>query len=213
MMKIDYIGLIKQNTIYKTVRRWQWKAKGQPIPPPHCIKEDLICEMQKKYNIEVLIETGTFMGDMIFAILNKFIEIHSIELAECYYQKAKLRFSQYKKVNLHLGDSAHILPTLLPTINSKPIIFWLDGHYCGPTTGRATTDTPILTELNVIAKYANPKSIVLIDDSRHFTGTNGYPTIEYVEEIAKTNWPNHIFKNMHDSIRIFPKNYLEKDKA
>ena len=47
----------------------RWKKAGAPVPPPRLIKESIITRYLKSTGYSILIETGTFRGDMIFAQL------------------------------------------------------------------------------------------------------------------------------------------------
>ena len=49
-----------------------WEKNGSPNPPPHFIKQLIISEYQNKYNYSTLVETGTYMGDMVEAQKNNF---------------------------------------------------------------------------------------------------------------------------------------------
>ena len=121
------------------------------------------------------------------------------------YQKAKKRFFHYKNIKIHHGDSAAIMRDII-SLCDGPIIFWLDGHYCGSQTGHGGKDTPINDELKTISKYAHQDCVVTIDDARLFVGTNDYPTIEELKTMQKDLFPKHGFINQDDIIRIVPGN-------
>ena len=42
-----------------------WNRYNAPTPPPHKIKQLTIAEYGKKHGCKVLVETGTFRGDMM----------------------------------------------------------------------------------------------------------------------------------------------------
>lgn len=163
----------------------EWEAKGCPVPPPHPIKRKTVRKAGKSSGIRTLVETGTFQGDMIAAMLGSFDEIHSIELLPEFYQRAIERFKGKPNVHLYEGDSGQVIGEVLQRIN-RPAVFWLDGHYSGEGTAIAAKSTPIVEELEAIA--ADPhaaKHVILIDDAHCFTGENDYPTLERLEEMAK----------------------------
>lgn len=62
---------------------------GKPIPPPHLIKQETVKEYAHKFSIDILIETGTYLGDMVFAMKDVFSQIYSIELDSDLCMKAK----------------------------------------------------------------------------------------------------------------------------
>ena len=70
----------------------RWEASGRPAPPPHVVKQRVIKEYAEKYNLEILIETGTFRGDMVEAMKNVFDQIYSVELSHALFQAARRRF-------------------------------------------------------------------------------------------------------------------------
>ena len=57
----------------------EWIKNGCSVPPPHFVKQNTIREYQKKYGYKTLIETGTYLGDMVDAPQKQFKTIISIE--------------------------------------------------------------------------------------------------------------------------------------
>lgn len=158
-----------------------WFESSQ-TPPPHLYKVKRILAVQKKYGLQVFIETGTYMGDMIDSVKNVFSEIHSIELAAKYYERAQKIFDNYAHINLHFGDSGDVMKELLSTLD-KPALIWLDAHYSGSETAGAEQDAPVLKELHHIFNHPQ-KHIILIDDARLFTGTGGYPSLNQLNKFV-----------------------------
>jgi len=62
--------------------------------------------------------------------------------------------------------------------SSGRILFWLDGHYSGEGTACGDQVSPILQELDLIKAHPRRDHCILIDDSRLFTGVDGYPTLK-----------------------------------
>ncbi len=58
----------------------KWRKSGCPVPPPHIVKRLIIKEYQEKFGYNILVETGTLMGDMVEAQRKRFKKIVSIEL-------------------------------------------------------------------------------------------------------------------------------------
>jgi len=183
-------GWLKENLIGKEefrVLAFEWQRFGEPTARPHILKQRTIAEYQKKYNCQILVETGTYRGDMIFAQLNNFKEIYSIELNIPLWEAAKKRFSQQPSIKLLQGDSGKVLHELISKLQA-PTLFWLDGHYCGTETSKGELECPIYGELNAI--FNSPIThTILIDDARYFVGKRDYPTIpelrEFVEKTDK----------------------------
>ena len=132
---------------------------------------------------ETFIETGTYRGETALAMSTYYRTVISIELDEELYRSARERMAHVENVRVLGGDSAHLLPEVLYALDG-PAVFWLDGHYSGPRTGRAVRDTPIVAEVLAIMAHDPRAHTVLIDDARLFTGRRGYPTIGQLAELA-----------------------------
>jgi predicted O-methyltransferase YrrM len=129
--------MIKKTPLYTPLRNWvsarrqkrkliEWEKNGKPVPPPHIIKQQTIRSFAEKYEIKILIETGTYYGDMVKALKGDFNQIYSIELSEELYEKAKQRFDGEENVRIVHGDSGVELGKLVAMIK-EPVLFWLDG--------------------------------------------------------------------------------------
>jgi hypothetical protein len=110
------------------------------------------------------IETGAYIGDGIKLVLNNYENIHSIELAEKWYEYNVEQFKNNKNVKMYLGDSKKILPELLNNIN-EPMTIFLDAHYSGGTTAFGDEETPLLFELEIL-KNRKYDDIIIVDDCR-----------------------------------------------
>jgi hypothetical protein len=185
----------------------EWIKKGKPTPPPASFKQQFVKELQKKINNPILIETGTFMGDMIMANVNDFKKIYSIEIQPSIYKEAKKRFKKYNHVTLLLGNSITHLKSIL---NSKhdAAIYWLDSHFSGGVTGKSDKDTPIVEELGLIFGKMHPNDVILIDDARYFNGSNDYPTLEGLKKLVSEFNKELKFK-VEDDIIIISTSNLE----
>jgi len=176
------------------------------------IKRKIILDYKRKYNIEILIETGTFTGDTVFSLMDNFKKLYSIELSEELASKAIKRFESIQKIKIIQGDSGIQIGKLIKDIN-QPVLFWLDGHYSGEfmyndefiKTAKGTLNTPIEKELQLILA-SEQAHIILIDDARLFTGEMDYPTIKQIKDIVRKNSKfNHKLFVSRDLIRITPK--------
>jgi predicted O-methyltransferase YrrM len=141
--------------------------------------------MGRDNKIDTLIETGTYLGDMVFANLSNFSRIFSIELDKKLFERAQKRFVKIKKVKIFHGDSSEILKRLSKKIDKK-ILFWLDAHYSGGITAKGNESTPIEKELEVILNSWKKGSVIIIDDARLFNGTGGYPKAEKIIKLVST---------------------------
>ncbi|MBP1672908.1 MAG: hypothetical protein H6Q25_723 [Bacteroidetes bacterium] len=192
-----------QNMLKKRVDKKQlrkWNENGCPVPPPHIIKQMTIQEYQKQTQYKVLVETGTYMGDMVEAQKRIFRAIFSIELGIDLFNKATKRFKNDKNVTIVQGDSGKILPKIVLTLN-EPAIFWLDGHYSAGITAKGEKDCPIFEELDAIFDSQKNNHILLIDDARCFNGEGDYPTINQLTDYIKNKNEKYHVEVKHDIIR------------
>ena len=186
----------------------KWLKAGQPIPPPHTLKQMIVKQFARKHGIRIFVETGTYLGDMVRAIKNSFQIVYSIELSHELYERAKKKFGNQKHVNIVEGDSSEVLGHILDSVN-EPCLLWLDGHYSEGITAKGKKETPILEELKAVLNHPIKNHVILIDDARCFTGKNEYPTIERLKELIVSSCPNYIFGVEHDIIRVYQDNMLE----
>lgn len=200
--------------IYRTVAGWNRcekqfasmrKKDANSIPVPHIIKQNIIKEYSKRFNIKVFIETGTFLGIMINSMKNEFEKLISIELSEPLYDRAKKLFKANSNIEILIGNSADVLPIAIRDID-QPCIFWLDGHYSGGITAIANLETPIIRELTTIFNHPVKDHVILIDDAHLFIGQRDYPTIEELKSLLDKHMIHYHFEIKEDIIIIFKKN-------
>lgn len=173
-------------------------------PAPHRVKQLTIARYQKLYNCSVLIETGTYLGDMIEAQKDNFSQLISIELSPELHQKAVKRFRDRPHISILQGDSGKVLPSLLSTI-TQPALFWLDGHYSAGITARGDKECPIFEELTAILTVPTPHPVILIDDARCYTGQGDYPTIPQLKSFVDATRPGYGLEVKNDIIRFTKK--------
>lgn len=174
--------------------------RGKPVPPLHIVKQGIVIGYQRRHRFETFVETGTFTGEMLAAVRPYFSELISIELSPRIYAIASRRFSGDSGITLLLGDSGVVLPRVLESLD-HPALFWLDGHYMGEGTGRAQIDTPVTQELAALLRHPVRGHVVLIDDARLFTGSDGYPSIADVRTRVETERPGSVVTLDGDIIR------------
>lgn len=78
-----------RNKLFANLIISNWEIKGKPLPPPHQVKQKTISYYHNKFKYDILVETGTFWGDMISAQKKQFRKIYSIELSNYFYKVAK----------------------------------------------------------------------------------------------------------------------------
>jgi hypothetical protein len=173
-----------------------WRLKGSPRPKvPHLMKQRVIQEYARKFNLPVLIETGTNHAHMIYVQKDHFREIYSIELDEWRAGSAGRKFAKRPNIHVLQGDSGEVLPKLLPGIK-EPCLFWLDGH-------DFDISTPVKKELDALFKHPIQDHVLLVDDARWFDGRTDYPTIEELRQKVAREYPCHTMEVKDDMIRIY----------
>jgi hypothetical protein len=171
--------------------------------PPHIIKQQMILKHARAFNTDILIETGTFLGDMIYAMKDQFKDIYSIELSEEFHARAKQAFKKYPHIHLVAGDSATALESVLGGVN-KRCLFWLDGHYSGGMTAMADLWSPVLAEIDTIHRHPVKEHVILIDDAVCFNGENGYPTLFELHDVVVKRFPGYDMQVFDNIIQLFP---------
>lgn len=208
-MKSFLKQLIKRTPVYPALRTIkqkrelkEWERRGRPAPPPHIVKQQTLRDFAENFGLRVLIETGTYYGDMVDAMKDYFNRIYSIELSDELYEKAKQKFSGDDRIEIIHGDSGIELGKLIANLD-QAALFWLDGHYSAGVTAKGDKDTPIYEELTHIFCSPQKGHVIIIDDARCF-GTASYPSIDELSVFIKAKNPNVKIEVEDDSIRIFP---------
>jgi hypothetical protein len=179
----------------------EWKAGGGTEPPPQRFKQQVVKEYARRFRIHTLIETGTYLGDMVAACHKSFDTIVSVEVDPELCRAARGRFREFGHISIVQGDSADVLPGLVGALKD-PCLFWLDGHYSEGITARGSSDTPVRQELECILDSPVAGHVALIDDARCFTGENDYPTLAEVRQMVTAKHPDLICEVKEDMIRI-----------
>ena len=167
---------------------------------PPIIKQRVVRSYSKKYRLNTLVETGTYLGDMVEATKHIFTRVITVELDEDLHTRALARFRSDANVELIRGDSETILNQIVPTLD-EPCLFWLDAHYSGGITARSETDTPIMGELSAVLNRRKLGDVILIDDARLFTGATDYPSLGELRAVIEGTHLHHM-EVKHDIIRM-----------
>lgn len=173
-----------------------WKLRAVPgAGAPHLVKQRMLAEFARKFNLHILVETGTNYAHMLFVNKGMFREIYSIELDGHRAESARRKFAKRPNIHVLQGDSGKILPQLLPALK-EPCLFWLDAH-------EFDISSPVKQELDAIYRHALPGHVLLIDDARWFDGRTDYPTMEQLREKTAREFPGRVVEVKDDIIRIY----------
>lgn len=81
-LKLTFVYEIIRPLIFR-LELYLWTRRKKLPPTPQLIKHQIIKETANQYVIKTLVETGTYLGNMINANKNNFERIYSIELDTC----------------------------------------------------------------------------------------------------------------------------------
>jgi hypothetical protein len=195
-----------------SIRDWwslrAWERQGRQGEIPHPIKRTAVLEYARRHSVRVLIETGTFRGEMLFACRHHFDALYSVELDPELASTAQAHFARWKHIHVLQGDSALKLHEILKELKHRAL-FWLDAHYCGPAGGRAKKDTPIIDELRLILAHPIPNHVILVDDARCFGSVGDYPSVEECTRFILDRRPDYRAE-VRDGIFRFEPPILQK---
>lgn len=116
--------------------------------------------------IEVFIETGTYLGETIFPMAQFFRKLYTIELSPKHHKNGVEKAKQLGITNIEFiqGYTEDVLPDLIRSIR-EPAVFFLDAHFCGTGTDSEETTVPLLQELKAINRHRNFADLLILDDA------------------------------------------------
>ena len=179
---------------------WYWQLRGKPIRSPHLLKQRTVLEYARKYGLRVLVETGTYYGEMVAATKKHFDQIYSIEYDSHLAKRAAAKFAKYPHIKILEGDSQQLVPEALKSI-TQPALFWLDAGYYG-WAGQQGAKDRLTAELEAILHHAVPGHIILMDDARGLNGQNGSPTVPQLKQRLESEFPGRVVDVQYDILRI-----------
>ncbi len=172
-----------------------WRLRGSPGQKmPHLLKQRVIQEYAREYDLPVLVETGTNYAHMIYVQRHHFREIYSIELDAHKAASARRKFSANPAIHILEGDSGVVLPKLIPALKDR-CLFWLDGH-------DFEMSTPVKLELDALFADTAGDHVILIDDANWFNGSGGYPTLDELRGRVTREYPARQMEVKDNIIRI-----------
>ena len=203
-------SLLKQSPLYATFKQlghypdyWYWKLRGEPRRIPHIIKQRTVLEYAQAFALTTLIETGTYYGEMIAAVADRFHKIYSIELDPELAKRARQRFHKHPQVEIIEGDSQAVVPELLQRLNER-CLFWLDAGYCGWGGGIGNPNR-LGSEFSTILSDRIPDHVILMDDADGINGEGGSPTLPELIALIESSYPKRCIEVAHNIIRITPR--------
>lgn len=191
---------------YKTLGHypdyWYWNLRGRPPRPPHLLKQRTVRQTAVEFGLRVLVETGTYYGEMVAAVKKNFRKVYSIELDPRLAELARKRFRGHPHVHILEGSSQSQVPDLLKQLE-RPALFWLDAGYFA-WDGTFADTSRLDFELSAIFADTIPEHVVLIDDVVPFAGRDGLPELADIEAKIKQEFPERVVSIQSGILRIAP---------
>lgn len=118
--------------------------------------KEMIQNLCQENNIELIIETGTYYGATTKHLAKMAPAVHTVEVIDENFKKAKQVLKGFKNVTMHKGNSADIIKDLLPKKEDNISLFcFLDAHW--------ESYNPLIDELKAIAQ-SGCRPIIAIHD-------------------------------------------------
>ena len=195
---------------------WYWKLRGEPIRSPHLLKQRTVRDYAQRYGLRILVETGTYYGEMVMAMKNRFAEIYSVEYDHALAQRAQQKFAGRPHIHILEGDSQKVVPELLKSLK-EPTLFWLDAGYYG-WAGLHGNEKRLTSEIEAVLSHSLPghstsPHVILMDDARGLNGLNGSPTVPELKQRIDAEFPGRGFEVKYDILRITPVSSSERSEG
>lgn len=201
LRRTPFYGLYKAAGHYPDY--WYWKLRGEPVRSPHLVKQRTVREYGRRFGLQVLVEAGTYYGEMVAAMKSCFAEIYSVEYDHALAVRAQKKFSRWPHIHIVEGDSQTKIPEIVHSL-SQPALFWLDAGYYG-WAGLQGDKQRLTTELDAILRDTRYQHVILMDDARGLNGQNGAPTMAELKQRIESQFPRREVEVKHDILRITPR--------
>ena len=147
------------------------------------IDPDAVAVLVDLLRLNVFVETGTFHGDSVAAVADRFSRVYSIEIEPTLYRNARDRFAGRSEIDIRLGRSGEVLAQLRAegAWARRRALFWLDAHWCESAGADPAGQCPLLDELAAIGRV-DKAAVIAIDDARLFLAP---PPAQHVVQ----DWP------------------------
>ncbi len=191
---------------YKTLGHypdyWYWRLRGRPARSPHLLKQRTVLEYARRFDLHILVETGTYYGEMVSAVKGHFDYVYSIESDAQLAQRAVRKFARDANVWILEGDSRQLLPETLKPV-AQPALFWLDAGYYG-WAGLEGDKERLSEEIEAILRHPVEGHVILVDDARWLDGRSGPLTIDGLKSRIASAYPRRRVEVLYDILRITP---------
>lgn len=112
-------------------------------------------QLIKDYNINLVIELGTYLGATARRFALMCDRVITIEINLGHFTRAQKLLEPCHNVQMYFGDTVELLPRILPIVKENRILMFVDSHW--------TANNPLLAELEII-QHSGLKPVIAIHD-------------------------------------------------
>jgi hypothetical protein len=164
--------------------------RGVGAPPSQRAKQRHLLALMSERGHDMLIETGTYLGETTAYFASRARRVVSIEIEPALHARAARLFADAPSVEILLGDGMEIVPRLVGELES-PCLIWLDGHFSGGITGRGELEEPAVEILRRIREQSPPRGMtIVVDDLRLFGSDPAAPGLAALVDAARETFPD-----------------------
>ena len=195
--------IVRLSGVKHLIQGQYYSFRRTAIWPEAKYKRGMLKRIQRLYQYEYFVETGTLLGETPTALHRNFKHIWTIELDRELFMKAEAQLKRYPNITCIFGDSKEVLPAIISEIDS-PTIFWLDAHYSGEGTAHGEIKAPMIEELEAIKTSTIKDHLIVIDDVSDFSSAEeNRPLSEVLATIESIN-PKYKFYFDYDMLFALP---------
>ncbi|MCF7852563.1 MAG: hypothetical protein K9M07_04915 [Simkaniaceae bacterium] len=186
---------------------------------PDHLSNEFMRHLISNFNVDTLVETGTYTGMTAECASHCFSEVYTVEIHKNIFLETKRRLARFQNISMYCDNSFNFL--IYPEISKleRPL-YWLDAHYCGEGTGTLYSEkkwivSPLEHELEIILNNWPQKGVVLIDDLRGYLNLRSedklgreYTTVSKLYSMVKAHGEQLVFYVLGDMGIIYDSTYF-----
>ncbi len=150
--------------------------------------------LKKVYSIDAAVETGTCLGNTTACLSALFDTVFTIEIDEQRCQKTAHDLKELSNVYCLLGNSGKVLEDILPGLQARTVLFYLDAHW--------DSYWPLRDELEQISKTHKDNCVVVIDDCK-VPGRKDIPFDKYGEHECSYEYVKNQLAKVFTEYEVF----------
>ncbi len=172
-------------------------------------KAGIVLDYASTFGVGTFIETGTYRGDMVYAMKNQFHAIISIELSADLMEPGEGSLLRLATHRHSTGRWWHNCTTSQQHFEHMLV---LAGRALFSRRHRkGHRQNSVAKEIATILRHKIRDHVILIDDARCFDGTHDYPALNDLQEFVALSRPDYAFSVANDVIRIHPQEQVHSD--